>query len=186
MIATDRAGAIAAFYAEHHRRVARGVAAHAGAVDDAVLDDACAFAWSVLVRRDDVNFDRRGVKWLIVVGARKAWELARLARRETPVGGFLSAVEPNEMVEPAGLASEPVDRLIALEEHADRLARFQRPKPRERREMFLHAAGFRYAEIAELTGSTYTAVNRRISEGRRRLYEPDEAGSGGEHRSPST
>src|SRR4051794_39123283 len=129
MTATDstRTREMAAFYAEHHRRVFSGVAARAGAVDGAILDDACAFAWSVLVRRDDISFDRRGVNWLIIVGARKAWELARLARRETAVGGFVSAVDPGEVVEPAGLASEPVDRLIALEEHADRLRRFERP-----------------------------------------------------------
>ena len=171
MTATEstRTREMAAFYAEHHRRGFSGVAAQAGAVDGAILDDACAFAWSVLVRRDDINFDRRGVNWLIVVGARKAWELARLARREAPVGGFLSAVDPGEVVEPAGLASEPVDRMIALEEHADRLRRFERPGPRERRDLFLQAAGYRYAEIVELTGSTYTAVNRRLTEGRRQL-----------------
>ena len=185
-VESPRSRAMAAFYAEYHRRVLRGVAAQAGAVDGAVLDDACAFAWAALVRREDVAFDRRGVNWLIVVGTRKAWELARLARRETPVGGFLSSVDPGEVVEPAGLASEPVDRLIALEDHADRLARFERPKPRERRDLFLQAAGYRYAEIVELTGSTYTAVNRRLTEGRRRLYESDEACSGGEDRPPST
>jgi hypothetical protein len=155
---STRTREMAAFYAEHHRRVVRGVAAQAGAVDGAVLDDACAFAWSVLVRRDDVTFDRRGVNWLIIVGARKAWELARLARRETPVGGFLSAVDPGEVVEPAGLTSEPVDRLIALEEHSDRLARFEHPTPRERRDLLLQAAGYRYAEIASLSRVVHVAI----------------------------
>ena len=188
MTPTDcpRSRDIARFYAEHHRRVIRSVTSRVGKVDDAVVDDACAFAWAVLLRRDDVKLDRRGVAWLIVVGSRKVWELERLARREKPVGCFVCGEETEEMREPAGLASEPIDRLIALEEHADRVARFQRPDPRERRELFLHAAGFRYAEIAELTGSTYTAVNRRMTEGRRRLYEPEDDCPGGEHRSPST
>ena len=188
MTATEstRTREMAAFYAKHHRRVVRGVTAGAGGVDDDMIGDACAFAWLMLVRRDDVHFDRQGVKWLIVVGTRRAWELARLARRESPVGGFLSVADPGELVEPAGLASEPVDRLIALEEHADRLRRFQRPSPRERRDLLLQAAGYRYAEIVELTGSTYTAVNRRLTEGRRRLHASEESCSGGEHRSPST
>ena len=183
---STRTHELAAFYAEHHRRVLRGVSARAGGTDDEMIHDACAFAWLMLVRRDDVRFDRRGVAWLIVVGARRAWELARLARRERPVGGFLSVADPGELVEPAGLASEPVDRLIALEDHAERLRRFQRPSPRERRDLFLQAAGYRYAEIVELTGSTYTAVNRRLTEGRRRLYARDAPVSGGEHRAPST
>ena len=186
--ATDRLRAreLAGFYAEQHRRVIRGVTARVGTVDDAVLDDACTFAWAVLVRRADVRLDRSGVYWLIVVGTRKVWELERLARRERPVGGLLSAAEPGELLEPAGLASEPIDRVIALEEHADRVARFQLPSPRERRELFLQAAGYSYAEISTLTGSTYTAVNRRLTEGRRQLYEREDAGSGGEHRPPST
>jgi DNA-directed RNA polymerase specialized sigma24 family protein len=50
--------------------------------------------------------------------------------------------------------------------HRERVARFARLKPRERRDLILSAGGFKYPEIAGLTGSTYTAVNRRITEGR--------------------
>jgi DNA-directed RNA polymerase specialized sigma24 family protein len=42
-------------------------------------------------------------------------------------------------------------------------------KPRERRDPYLHALGYRYNEIAESTGSSYTAINRRLTEGRARL-----------------
>ncbi|HEY4278976.1 MAG TPA: sigma factor-like helix-turn-helix DNA-binding protein [Conexibacter sp.] len=59
--------------------------------------------------------------------------------------------------------------MIVAEEHTARLERFGTPLPRERRDLLLQAAGYRYAEIAVLTGSTYTAVNRRLTEGRRRL-----------------
>lgn len=62
------------------------------------------------------------------------------------------------MREPAGRASEPIDGLIAFEEHADRVARFQRPDPRERRELFLHAAGFRYAEICRISRGVHVNV----------------------------
>jgi hypothetical protein len=40
---------------------------------------------------------------------------------------------------------------------------------RERRELLLSAGGYTYEEIATATTSTYTAVNRRITEGRARL-----------------
>lgn len=43
----------------------------------------------------------------------------------------------------------------------------RRLKPHERRALRLQAAGYSYREIAELSGWTYTKVNRCISEGRR-------------------
>jgi DNA-directed RNA polymerase specialized sigma24 family protein len=70
-----------------------------------------------------------------------------------------------------GLAADPLDRVIAREEHVRRVASFAGLKSRERRDLFLLAGGFRYVEIATLTGSTYSAVNRRLAEGRARLRE---------------
>jgi DNA invertase Pin-like site-specific DNA recombinase len=42
-------------------------------------------------------------------------------------------------------------------------------KPREREALYLKGLGYSYNEIARLTGATYTAVNRRITEGRAAL-----------------
>jgi DNA-directed RNA polymerase specialized sigma24 family protein len=109
------------------------------------------------------------VNWVITVATRQAWTLGRLRRRETPAGAFRTERDPGELLEPEGLASDPLDRVIVAEEHTARLERFGTPLPRERRDLLLQAAGYRYAEIAVLTGSTYTAVNRRLTEGRRRL-----------------
>jgi hypothetical protein len=39
-------------------------------------------------------------------------------------------------------------------------------KPRQREALYLKGLGYRYTEIMRLTGATYTAVNRRITEGR--------------------
>jgi DNA-directed RNA polymerase specialized sigma24 family protein len=51
-------------------------------------------------------------------------------------------------------------------------------RQRERLTLYLQALGYRYAEICELTGFSYTAVNRYITEGRRALrrggYTADE------------
>lgn len=174
MTATEpsQASQLATFYAEHHRGVARAVAHVASRFGDALIADACAIAWLTLVRRNDIRLDRAGVNWMITVAIHEAWRLAKLAHREMPVGGFLPAAEPGELAEPGGLATDPLDRVIEIEDHVARLERFGHPKPRERRELLLHAAGYRYAEIAALTGSTYTAVNRRLTEGRRRLRAP--------------
>ena len=54
-------------------------------------------------------------------------------------------------------------------EHRERLAVLGTLKPREREALYLHGLGHTYDEIATLTGSTRTAVNRRITEGRAAL-----------------
>jgi DNA-directed RNA polymerase specialized sigma24 family protein len=157
-----------AFYAAHHRFVARVVPRHVSGWDEELIADACAYAWLMLVRRGDIGLDARGVQWVITVAVRQAWALERRNRQELPCGTLGSDADPGELGEPAGLDHDPLDRVIALEEHAARCARFAYAKPRERRELLLKAAGYRYREIAALTGSTYTAVNRRLTEGRRR------------------
>jgi DNA-directed RNA polymerase specialized sigma24 family protein len=48
-------------------------------------------------------------------------------------------------------------------------ADLRRLKPRERRDLYLRALGYRHNEIAELTDATYTAVTRRLTEGRAQL-----------------
>ena len=40
---------------------------------------------------------------------------------------------------------------------------------RERRELLLYAHGFSYQEIAQVTGTSYTAVNRWLARGRNAL-----------------
>ena len=62
-----------------------------------------------------------------------------------------------------------LERKASAELHDARVAVFSCLKARERRELLLYAGGYRYHEIAALTDSTYTAVNRRLAEGRHHL-----------------
>lgn len=89
-----------------------------------------------------------------------------------PVGLLVGeSDEPGEYLEPAGPAEDPADRVLDAEQHRARVAHFSQLKAAERRALFLQAGGYRYHEIADLTGSTYTAVNRRLSEGRAHLRQ---------------
>lgn len=65
------------------------------------------------------------------------------------------------------------DVTVAL--HARRLGDMRMIRAQDRQALYLKALGFRYHEIAALLGITYTAVNRRITEGRRRLRELEAA-----------
>jgi DNA-directed RNA polymerase specialized sigma24 family protein len=167
-VSRERRQALASFFAANERYLRRSVYRHALA-DHARIEDACAFAWLKLVSRPDITLDRQGFAWLATVAIHEAWRLPR-DEREWPAGGFLPESDRDDEVnEPAGPVSDPADLALARKLHRDRLARFACLKPRERRDLILLAGGYGYSEIAQLTGSTYTAVNRRITEGRARL-----------------
>ena len=61
------------------------------------------------------------------------------------------------------------ERALARIEHDERVDADQALKPREREALYLKGLGYSYQAIMRLTGSSYTAVNRRLSEGRAAL-----------------
>ena len=162
-----RRDAIARFYSERAGWLQRLVARRATAPPHAI-EDACQVAWMHLTRRPDIALDATGFAWLIVVATREAWTQA--TPKDLPAGVFIGfdRERPAELAEPAGPGSDPLELAIAHEEHAERLDAFATLKPRERRDLLLKATGYSYDEIAAMTGSSYTAVNRRLTEGRAR------------------
>jgi RNA polymerase sigma factor (sigma-70 family) len=185
-----RAEQIAAFYARHADRLRRVVAVNVHAPEQ-TIEDACQNAWAILLRHPKVTLEHGGFAWLATVASRDAWRLASRAR-ELPVGAYLPGeTEPGILPEPPGDTTDPADRAVAREQHAQRVNDFARLKPREREALYLKALGHSYQEIAALTNASYTAVNRRISEGRARLRQlarerdtPSEAEEGGEDPAP--
>jgi DNA-directed RNA polymerase specialized sigma24 family protein len=168
-ISRKRRQALAAFYATHHRHVQAAVHYRARQADDAIIADACAIAWLKLVRRPDITLDGNGAAWLKTTAAREAWRLMDRGA-EILAGVFLTNPDDaDELAEPATLDGDPVAAAINHETQRERVEQFATLKARERRDLVLNAGGYTYHEIATLTGSSYTAVNRRISEGRARL-----------------
>ena len=165
---TDRRDALAAFYTRYHHRLYRAVRARVLGVDDSVIADACGYAWLQLVRRPDVGLDGRGLNWLKIAATQQAWRLADLSR-EQPAGSLIGDAELGELGEPHGDADDPLALVIAHQEHQRHIEHFAHLKPRQRRELLLQAAGYRYQEIGQLTRASYTAVNRWLAEGRDRL-----------------
>ncbi|MEX3901755.1 RNA polymerase sigma factor, partial [Paraburkholderia sp. BR10954] len=148
-----------------HQSLAQRVLREVHDVDATAIEDACGYAWLQLTRRTDISLDRRGMGWLSRVAVHEAWRLLQADES--------CASDPVDGRAPMGLAAavgDPLERALDVATHRERVAHFATLKPRERRDLILHAGGFRYREIAHLTGSSYTAVNRRVSEGRRRLY----------------
>jgi RNA polymerase sigma factor (sigma-70 family) len=127
-------------------------------VPDALIEDACAQAWAIAWDcREDIEPDNP-LGWLIVVALHEVYALLRKRRREA--GGELVATGID-----AGAQADPE---LALEAR-EALRALRALKPQQCEALALRAAGYRYEEIVELTGRTYTWVNRHVSEGKRAL-----------------
>jgi RNA polymerase sigma factor (sigma-70 family) len=160
---------LAEFFSAHARRLHRAVTRHARGICHATIEDACQTAWTRLVRRDDISLDERGLSWLITVAIHEAHELGWRERTEAPAGTFLPSASDTELPEPIADGRDVDDQVAARIQLAERRDDIRQLKPQERRALFLKGMGYSYAEIMTLTGATYTAVNRRITEGRAEL-----------------
>jgi RNA polymerase sigma factor (sigma-70 family) len=175
----ERQREIADFFAAHERGVRRSVAYRVRHLPMFAIEDACQSAWEKLSRRPDVDLRATGRAWLVTVALHEALRHDRRERVETPAGVFRTpytdSAAPGKLREPVGddrdLADVVADKLL----HARRLSDLRTIKARDRQALYLKALGFRYHEIAALLSITYTAVNRRITEGRRRLRELEAA-----------
>lgn len=159
---------MADFWLEHADRIRSIVLSRTHTTSEETVEDACQTAWLTLYRRIDIILDDRGVNWLVTVATHEAWRLAR--PRDIPVGSFRGDdVDPHEMPEPLSLEAGVDERAEDRDEHGERAALLSQLKPKVQRELYLKALGYSYDEIAEMTGSSYSAVNRRLAEGRARL-----------------
>lgn len=165
---TTRPEELATFYEREAARLHAIVASRTHAPTEEVIEDACQYAWLALTRREDVTLDARGASWLITVATHEAWRLAR--PRDVPVGAFRSQdVDAGELPEPPCLEASVPERLLELAEHESRVEHLRTLDSLERRDLLLKAAGYSYREIAELTGTTYTQVNRHLAHARNNL-----------------
>ena len=146
-----------ASHAPAFRRTARRVSI---CPDDA--EDALQRATVILLEKAPPHPPARLAAWMHLVTRREALAVRR--ERERILGGEVPASLPSGVPCPAERA-ERMERAIA---RARALARL---KPDEQRALVLFGSGHSYREICELTGWTYTKVNRCLAEGRARLRQ---------------
>jgi RNA polymerase sigma factor (sigma-70 family) len=161
---------IADFYVRKADQLRRAVTAGARGLDPILIDDACAFAWEKLLRRQDIDVTRPDAyRWMYTVALRQAWALGRAQRREQP-GGGLSGTD-DDRPEPL---SNDLDLVDVIADRVDRAIVREVLLTlhwRERRELLLYAHGLSYQEIAEVTGTSLTAVNRWLARGKKALRQ---------------
>ena len=105
------------------------------------------------------------VPWLRTVVKHEAFALRRQRERHSPVTGD---GELSDSGTAAGATHEQAERWERLRQGAEAIRRL---KPQELRALLLKAEGYSYQEICEITGWTYTKVNRCLTEGRRAFSE---------------
>jgi RNA polymerase sigma factor (sigma-70 family) len=129
---------------------------------DAVIEDACQFAWTRLVHhRGRVHRDT-ALGWLAKTAVHEAFKLTRRGRRELSFDG---AVEQGvELAPPATTPS-----LQDLFEQRARLAAVGFLPRRQQRLLWLRALGFSYEEIASRERCTPRTVERQLLHARRAL-----------------
>src|SRR5215204_5355316 len=136
-----RHGDEADLYRRHHHALLIAVS-HAINGSDALIEDACQTAWTILLRRQPERASVFG--WLYVVAIHEAYRLSAIERREVHLEDL--AVEGDWETILAGRVTVE-DQLEALEA----LRALAALPDRQRRDLSLRVAGFNYRETAAMT-----------------------------------
>jgi RNA polymerase sigma factor (sigma-70 family) len=158
---------VADLYRAHAGSLRRIVAGQVTA-PEAVIEDACQFAWSTLVRHRRRVRRETALGWLARTAMREAFKLIRAERRE------LSLDELSERI--STHRAPPQVATSSLEEQVERWARIdslgQLPE-RQQRVIWLQGLGFSYTEMAGHTGSSRRTVERQLMRAKRTLRTLD-------------
>jgi RNA polymerase sigma factor (sigma-70 family) len=160
-----------ALFRAHHDRLLRLVRRDTGATE-ALVEDACCFAWLQLLRYQPER--ERVAGWLRVVARHEAYRLMRKDPHLEPLDELVGQEEGGGSLCLADMVPGDFDLERAVEAR-QALRALAGLRWRRRRVLALHAAGYSYKEIAEKLDVTYTNVNRHITEGRAELREMREA-----------
>jgi RNA polymerase sigma factor (sigma-70 family) len=161
-------------YSAHRSRllaIARRNCADAEDAEEALHD-----AFVLFIDHYDPDGGAPAIAWLTLTLKRRCWALSSRPRLAHP---HVTAPNPTGAIDvPAQTLVDSARRPDELAEVNERVARmrshFARLKPNEREALCLLALGYSYSEICEVTGWTYTKVNRCLVEGRAQLRKLDE------------
>jgi RNA polymerase sigma factor (sigma-70 family) len=155
-------------YATHHRRLLAIGKRNSSSTEDA--EEALHDAFVLFINHFDPDAGAPPLAWLTLTLKRRCWATYRrqhLLQRQQPLPNDENSSDTtNELLDPSRLPDELAVASANLSEARDKIKQL---KPDERRALGLLAIGYSYREICDITGWTYTKVNRCISEGRASL-----------------
>ncbi|HEV3379340.1 MAG TPA: sigma-70 family RNA polymerase sigma factor [Thermoleophilaceae bacterium] len=126
-------------------------------------EDAYQRGLEILLTKAPTTSEADLVPWLKTVVKHEAFALRRHRERHAPV---TDDGEVGDRGAVAAATHDQAERYEDLRQGAEALGQL---KPQEIRALLLRAEGYSYAEICEITGWTYTKVNRCLTEGRQAL-----------------
>jgi RNA polymerase sigma factor (sigma-70 family) len=147
--------------ARHGAQILATARRYAATPEDA--EDAYQRGLEILLTKAPTTSESDLVPWLKTVVKHEAFALRRHRERHAPV---TDDGDLGERGTPAAATHDQAERYEHLRQGAEALRQL---KPQEIRALLLRAEGYSYAEICEITGWTYTKVNRCLTEGRRSL-----------------
>jgi RNA polymerase sigma factor (sigma-70 family) len=147
--------------ARHGAHILATARRYAATPEDA--EDAYQRGLEILLTKAPTTSEDDLVPWLKTVVKHEAFALRRHRERHAPI---TDDGELGERGTPAAATADQAERYERLRQGAEALRQL---KPQEIRALLLRAEGYSYAEICELTGWSYTKVNRCLTEGRQAL-----------------
>ncbi|HVC07654.1 MAG TPA: sigma-70 family RNA polymerase sigma factor [Solirubrobacterales bacterium] len=156
-------------YRERYPYLLRIAAKNAPSHADA--EEAVSEAFASFIRAFDPDGEAPPLAWVTLTVKRECWDryrrlhLDRSAGQEADRAGGESGSYIEAIPSRAGTTEQQV---VEVDEARTQLAAL---KPAERRTLSLLAAGYSYAEVGEITGFSFTKINRCAAEGRARLRE---------------
>jgi RNA polymerase sigma factor (sigma-70 family) len=150
-----------ALLARHGAQILATARRYAATPEDA--EDAYQRGLEILLTKAPTTSEDDLVPWLKTVVKHEAFALRRHRERHAPV---TDDGELGERGTAAAATHDQAERYEDLRQGAEALGQL---KPQEIRALLLRAEGYSYAEICEVTGWSYTKVNRCLTEGRQAL-----------------
>src|SRR5918997_1563618 len=150
-----------ALLARHGAQILATARRYAATPEDA--EDAYQRGLEILLTKAPTTSEDDLVPWLKTVVKHEAFALRRHRERHAPV---TDDGELGERGTPAAATHDQAERYEDLRQGAEALGQL---KPQEIQALLLRAEGYSYAEICEITGWSYTKVNRCLTEGRQAL-----------------
>jgi RNA polymerase sigma factor (sigma-70 family) len=131
---------------------------------DAVIEDACQFAWYRLLHHSHRVHRETVMAWLARTAVREAFKLMRRGRRELSLD---AALEDGE--EPAWATAPATPQQLL--EYRERIVELRRLPARQQRVVWLHAFGLSYSEMAAHEQCTRRTVDRQLARARAALRD---------------
>jgi RNA polymerase sigma factor (sigma-70 family) len=166
----SRAQALASqLYTTQHRRLLAIGKRNSSSTEDA--EEALHDTFILFINHFDPDTGAPPLAWLTLTLKRRCWATYRrqqlLQRQEpNPTATTNPGSQSDELLDPSRLPDELAVVSANVSEARHKLSQLKRD---ERRALSLLAIGYSYREICDVTGWTYTKVNRCISEGRASL-----------------